>query len=202
MAVAAAAPGEKTTRGRPLARGLLLLLVAAIVGGGAWLVVRIVRARRVPYQVSCTGHSIVIENRTAGPRDVAIGSIQLDVGYPWSSEVRNLRGGSVNGSTGEPVEVERVAPDERAVFGSRIENADAYRCGFTSFGDGNPAPHARRCRFRFTFAVRKGGAAGDGWVDAHGSCRPELDTETVGTVDDAPPQLEDATGADRRPSEG
>jgi hypothetical protein len=200
-AARAEARGEHATVGRQLARGLGLLLGATAVGGGAGLAPRILRARRVvPYQLSCTSHSIIIENRSAGPREVALGSLQLDVGY-WKPDVRDLRGGFVNGLLGQRLDVRRIAPDERAVFSSGIGNDDAYRCGFTSFGDGNPAPHTRSCRYRFAFAARKVGVADDEWVEAYGSCQPELDAEGFGRLDDAPPAAEAATGARQGPSE-
>jgi hypothetical protein len=184
-AARAEARGERRSRARQIGRGLVLLAVAIVVGGGARLGTAAPRLWRTwqlsKFKVTCTAGQIAIENRGGSPRTV---------------EITKLKLGSVPDTGGS--HLYDIGPEEPVFFdlepgGRRGVTPEmvgwlSQSCGFS----GEPAPKANAvskfldssalfaeaarpsCRYWFVFL-----AGGPRWSDgeslrAVGTCAPVM----------------------------
>jgi hypothetical protein len=189
-AARAEARGQHRARGPQLARGLALLGVALAVGGGFELATaapQLMRARRLAsYEIACTDHSIIVQNRSGEPRQIEISDLRLITRSPFTNEVFGIGVKPSRYVTVAASGSSAVTPDiadwlmRLCAFPTAAAGPRAAKLGIAGLDSLEmPAPGSAYCGFSFIFEARAPGANDSGALRGLGTCAPSREPGTT-----------------------
>jgi hypothetical protein len=189
-AARAEAIGQHRARRAQLARGLALLGVAIAAGGGFELATaapQLMRARRLAsYEIACTDHSIIVQNRSGEPRRIEISDLRLITQTTFATEVFGVGvkppryADLAAGASGA------VTPDiadwlaRLCAFPTAPAGPKAAKLGIKGLDSIEmPAPGSAYCGFSFIFEARAPGANDSRALRGLGTCAPSREPGTT-----------------------